>query len=233
MNLLQLTQATAFKSRTVPGSGNPAVLTGLTGRLARCLDWTQEAYREIQRHRPDWGWMRYDFTGAALENTGVYEASDWSLTRFRDWRFNATPGADTGWTIYLTSEGAADERPLTYAPWETFRALYRRGDPPTDYPSVFTVDPRGRVMLAPVPDDDYTVTGEYMLGLQSLVLAADIPEMPETFHELIVYKALLLLNESDESAYLEPRVRVRADALMAKLERNALPKITLGGGALA
>ena len=231
MNLLQLTQAVAFKSRTVPGSGNPAALTGLTGRLARCLDWTQEAYREIERHRPDWNWMRREFSGAALENTETYEASDWSITRFRSWRFNER--GDSGWTIYLTSEGVSDERPLTYAPWEKFRALYRRGDPDTEYPQVFTIDPRNRVLLAPIPDDDYTVKGEYMLGLQSLTGATDIPEMPETFHELIVYRGLILLSESDEAAYLEPRVRNRAQIMMAQLEANQLPPVAIGGGALA
>lgn len=231
MNLLALTQAVAFKSRTVPGSGNPAALTGLTGRLARCLDWTQEAYRKIERRRADWNWMRREFEGAALENTETYEASDWSLTRFRSWRFSAK--GDSGWTIYLTSEGESDERPLTFCPWERFRALYRRGDPDPGCPQVFTVDPRNRVLLAPIPDDDYTVRGEYMLGLQSLTLAADIPEMPETFHELIVYEALLLLSESDEAAYLEPRVRQRADRMMAELETDQLPGVSVGGGPLA
>lgn len=233
MNLLALTQAVAFKSRTVPGSGNPAALTGLTGRLARCLDWTQEAYREIQRHRPDWSWMRREFSGAALENTSTFEFGDWSITRFRSWRYDGRPGRDSGWTVYLTSEGAVDERPLTFCPWETFRALYRRGDPETGYPQVFTIDPRNRVVLAPTPDDDYTVTGEYMLGLQPLTLAADVPEMPETFHELIVYHALIMLSESDEAAYLEPRVRNRAQVMMAELAADQLPAVAVGGTALA
>jgi hypothetical protein len=238
MNLLELTQAVAFKSRTVPGSGNPAVLTGLTGRLARCLDWTQEAWREIQRRRPDWGWMRDEFSGAALENTETYEASDWSLTRFRSWRVNTAPGQDSGWTIYLTSEGVSDERPLMFCPWETFRARFRRGDPETDYPSVFTIDPRNRVLLGPVPDDDYTIKGEYMLGAQALTIAADVPEMPEDFHELIVFQALILLYESDEAAYLDPRARIRVREMMAQLELTALPPVTwagtaAGGGPLA
>jgi hypothetical protein len=233
MNLLELTQAVAFQSRTIPGLNQPATLSGLTGRLARCLDWTKQAWREIQRSRPDWGWMRYEFDGAALANVEAFEASDWALTRFSSWRFDATPGCDSGWTIYKDSEGVADERPLLYCPWERFRATYRRGDPDTDYPTVFTVDPRGRVMLAPVPDVDYTVRGEYMRSAQALALATDVPELPADFHEIIVFKALVLLHESDEAAYLDPRARNRADVMMAQLDRNALPQITFGGGSLA
>lgn len=232
MNLLELTQAVAFKSRTVPGMNQPATLSGLTGRLARCLDWTLESYRGIQRHRPDWNWMRRSFSGPALANTGTFEASDWSITRFRDWRFNPRPG-DSGWTIYLTSEGVSDERPLIFCPWEDFRARYRRGDPDTDYPQIFTIDPRKQVQLAPVPDDDYTVQGEYMLGLQTLANATDIPEMPEFFHELIVYRALVLLHTSDEAAYLDPRVRGETQIMMGQLEAQQLPTIGYGGGPLA
>ena len=223
--LLKLVQSVAFRSRTVPGQNQPPVVTGLTGRLAHCVDWTQWAWREIQTHRPGWLWMRRDFEGDALAGQRFREPGDFGLTRWRSWVYDARPGCDSGWSIYPTAEGPANEGPIRFVGWEVFRNLYLRGEQEPDQPQVFTIDPQGRVAFAPVPDTDYTVRGEYMLSPQVLEEADAVPEMPEVFHDLIVLRALVLLNESDEGAYLDPLWRNRAQVMMAELETDQLPKI--------
>lgn len=236
MNLLQLTQSVAFRSRTVPGLGQPAAITGLTGRQARCLDWTKWAWREIQTRRKAWNWMRRDFTGAALNMTQTYEPSDWIASRFGSWVIE--DATDSGWTIYLDSEGVSDERYLTYCPWEDFRTRIR-GSQEDDYPALVSIDPRKRVWLHPRPDDDYTVKGQYVLAPQELSDATDTPEIDEKWHDLIVLHALVLLHESDEAAFLDPRTRAKAQVMMSELEIAELPSMgmagsfTAGGGPLA
>lgn len=227
--LLDLVQSVAFRSRTVPGTGRPAVVTGLSGRLAHCLDWTHWAWREIQTHRPNWRWMRREFTGAALAGQRFAAPEDLGLTRFRSWVI--APGDDCGWSLYPTADGPAQEGALRFIEWDVFRRLYLRGEQEPDQPQVFSVDPRGRVAFAPVPDADCTVRGEFMLSPQILSAAGDIPEMPAMFHDLIVLRALVLLNESDEGAYLDPLWRNRAQTMMAELETDQIPVITLSAGA--
>lgn len=223
MNLLELVQRVAFRSRTVPGQNQPAVVTGLSGRLAHCLDWTQQAWREIQTHRPNWNWMRRDFEGAALAGQRYRSAEDFGLTRWGSWVIDSRPRRDSGWSMYRTIDGPAEEGALIFLPWEAYRRLYLRQDYEVDQPQVFSVDPRGRVAFSPVPDADYTVRGEYVLSPQTLTEPGDTPEMPAMFHDLIVLRALVLLNESDEGAYLDPLWRNRAQTMMAELEASQLP----------
>lgn len=222
--LLELTQAVAFRSRTVQGQNRPTALSPLSGRLARCLDWTQWAWREIQTHRRGWLWMRREFSGAALSGLQMRTAADFGLTRWRSWVYD-DDGWESGWSVYNTADGVADERPIRFVDWADFRRLHMRGETDTGAPDVFTIDPQGRVMLSPTPDADYTLRGEYMLAPQPLTAATDVPEMPEAFHDLIVLRALVLLNESDEGAYLDPLWRNRAQTMMAELEAEQLPRV--------
>lgn len=223
---LELAQSVALKSGTVPGLNQPPAVTGLTGRLAKVVYWTAEAWRLIQNDRPLWLWMLREFTGPALTGNASLEASDLGITsRFGEWVYDTESNRPSGFSIYLTSAGATEEGYLSFLHYDEWMDNYSTGVAPTDKPQIFTVDPLNRIRLYPTPDADYTIRGRYKRDIQRLETdGAEVPEMPERFHDLIVYRALLLLAEHDESTVQLPSWTVNANRLAATLETSQLPR---------
>lgn len=227
MTYLELFQKVCRECGTVPNP--PATVTGLTGRLASILGWTSGAWTEIQLHRPGWLWMRREFDGPALAGNRYLDATDLGIVRLAHFVYrDSTDGGPSGLSIYGEAAGVASERTLFHMPWATYRDRFLRGVQTGDAPSWFSIDNQGRVALGPVPIVDSRLRGEYQADVQPLVEPTDVPEMPSRFHDLIVWRALVLLSESDESTVQDPAWRVRARMKMQELEASQLPRITFG-----
>ena len=108
MNYLAISQKVAFRSGTVSSTSLPSAVTGQTGRLAQIVDFVDASWQSIQTMRPDWRWMRTEFTGAILSPTQRWSATDLSITRFSRWVFDPRPGYSSGWSMYLTATGVSD-----------------------------------------------------------------------------------------------------------------------------
>jgi hypothetical protein len=223
---LDLVQRVATESGTVTGSGQPPTVTNQTGRLSQFVNWTNRAWRHIQNHRSHWLWMRDEFSGSTIAGQARYAGSDFGLPRFAAW--DVTSDA---LTIYKTSEGQAGEGALGYVAWPDFYTTYLRGESATRQgkPVRFSVTPQNALALWPVPDADYTVRGLYRKTPQDLVLSNDVPEMPARFHDAIMYRALTLLSEADESMTQLPLWQIEYMRIINDLERDQLPQTTLAG----
>ncbi len=94
--------------------------------------------------------------------------------------------------IYLTSDGASTENELPIEHWIEFRGLYVKATHTAAFPAQISVNPADdKLYLGPTPDAVYTVSGNYWKSIQELSADSDIPEMPATYHMLIVYRALI------------------------------------------
>jgi hypothetical protein len=223
VTFLEIANQVAFLSGTFPSLTAISTVVGQTGRKAKCVNWTNVAWQQIQTIRPDWGWMRTEFTGSILTPTQRFEASDFSITRFSRWAFSTR--GDSGLTLYRTSTGVSDEQPVSYMEWDSFRRTYLRGVQAAARPARFTIDSAGQIVLGPYPDYDYTITGEYQKSPQVMTANGDIPEAPVENHWLIVWAALILLAEDDEAVNQDPAWRIRYASELSKLERAQLPKM--------
>jgi hypothetical protein len=226
---LALAQDVARESGTVPGSGLPSTVVGQTGRLASIVGWTDRAWRMIQNHRSHWRWMRGEFAGNTVAATQRYSGADLNATRFAV--FSYSGDSDEESFSIAPAGNPDDEGGLTYLDWPAFHATRLRGANRTKQgqPINFTIDPQGELVLWPIPDAAYTVRGLYRKDVQSLTADADVPEMPARFHDLIVYRALLLLAANDEAVTQFPLWRIEYSKMMSELERDQLPIITLPG----
>lgn len=225
---LQLTQDVARESGTISGT-NPTAVASQTGRLLKIVEWTAQAYVMIQNLHADWRWMQKTFSGNTTAGVGQYTAATWSVTDLRDW---LRDDRETGYmphTIYLTASGVSREGALREISWQQWRTTYGRGNQINNYPSEYAVSPDGKFSLGQIPDDDYTVNGEYRQAAVMLAADADQPDMPEAFEQIIVWQAIMMLAEFDEAPEQRAGAILKYNALLEDLQRDQLPVVSLGG----
>lgn len=220
---LELVQDLARESGSMDPS-NITTVTGLTGRSAKMANWVKQAWTNIQNSRRDWGWMVCEFTDTLIPGTAVYTANSFNLTRFSRW------AVDRHWYMPLSlrddSIGLSDEHEIPQISYEEWRSLYGRGDQTDQHrPTVWAISPKNELVFGAYPDDDYTVRGQYVKGPQILAANADIPEMPERFHQLIMWEALRLLMLHD-GAFNEASFPTQEMAILRQeLEFDQLPEV--------
>jgi hypothetical protein len=228
---LELCRQVSRDSGTISDLNAPVTVTGQQGRLSRIVQWTADAYHDIQTNRDDWRWLKAIFTGQTIADVQSYNAAAMGITeRFDGWIY---PSFDTHprFSVFLTADGPANEGFLRQIPWDTFRQRYMFGANSLDRgaPVLFSVTPQDELIFYPTPDAQYTIRGDYRRSPQILSADADIPEMPIAHHDAIKWQALILLGTFDE-AFDQIQLWQRQLAKhMAALERKQTERITLGG----
>ncbi|MEM8991901.1 MAG: hypothetical protein AAGD08_15975 [Pseudomonadota bacterium] len=209
----------------------PTTVVNQTGHEGQLVQWVKDAWRDIQVHRSRWEWMRDEFSANLVSSTQRYSGADLGLTRHAAWIVCPDSANDSGVTIYGQAEGVSDERQLSWMTWNEFRRRLLRGaaSTTTGYPAYFTIDPARRLVLYPIPDRVFVVQGEYVKTPQVLALDADVPEMPERFHDLIWMKALLRSASDEEALSQYPIWRNDYKVLLNELERDELPEVSVAG----
>lgn len=213
-------------------ASQPTAVTGQSGLMEKLVGWVADAYKDIQ-NRHDWRWMRSNFTVNTVASTDTYAygactdtKTSAAISRFSHWWANDNLDR---FKIYLTSSGVSAQCWLTWMPYEDFRRIYKFGAQQslTGQPVHVSVDDDDKIVLGPNPDAVYTVRGSYQRGPQTLSADADEPDMPETFHDLIVYYAM----ERYATNSIAPEVLVRAKAeggrMLRALELRQLPGFRL------
>lgn len=229
MTFLEIVQKVAQESGTVGNLSEPSTVTGQSGRLLRIVNWTQDAYTDIQTMHPHWLWMRGTFSGSLLTGTREYSGTDLTATRFA--RFAFRDNKSTRVSVYDPAVGQDDEGFLEYRQYEAFyeACLVGAAATQTGKPQLMTVTPEGKIAVYPLPDKTYTVRGMYHKSPEELTADADIPAMPVEYHRAIVWGALVLLGTYDEAAPQLPIWRSQRDALISRMEAAWLPPMQTAG----
>ncbi|WP_042700699.1 hypothetical protein [Azospirillum sp. B506] len=225
---LELCQAVARDSGTVSGA-QPVSVTGQSGRLAKIVQFTAEAWTDIQNSRSAWAWMRKEFEVATIAGTAEYTAAAWNISDLAAWIIE-----NGSVTLYDQAIGSADEREITPISWDRYRVIYGRGAQVQQRPVACAIKPaNGALLLGPAPDSVYVVRGEYRAAPQLLASNTDVPAMPVRFHDAIKWRALQLLSEHDEAPTAIATAAANYRRVLGELERDQLPQIAIAGGALA
>jgi len=81
-----------------------------------------------------------------------------------------------------------------------------------------------------MPDQTYTLRGEFQNGAQLLAVDTDIPELPDTnLHSVIVWKGLLLLSQFDEGQWPTGIAQIRCQDDLTSMQKYR-PNIHIGWG---
>lgn len=226
MNFLELAQRLRRRCR-VSGTGPVSVLNQ-NEEYSRLIDWIQEAWRSIQETREDWQWMRATVSFPVVSGKALYSPMDMGLTDWGNWT------RDT-WRCYNTAAGMRGEVFMSYLDYGVWRDTYQYGairDTLTQ-PMVMTITPDKSIGLGPTPADGYTVYGDYYRSPSALPLANDsMPSMPERYHMLIVYRAMMYYGMSEAAPEVFQEGNNEFDKMMRQMQINQMPQI-YGAPALA
>lgn len=218
MTFLDLVNRLCTESGSDTTVGSVVAQSGEAGRM---VNWTKSAWDDMQLERPDWYWMRSNFQFQCVASTRSYSVADAGITsRFSIWDTNSL-------RLYKVSKN--DELVLPFMPYEDFRGAYLIGAETVSQPLYFTIDPQMNLLLGPLPDDVYTITGEYFKSAQELLVNGDVPEMPTQFHMAIVYRALMLYARYEAAPEIYQDAATNYKRFLRRLEMNQLPDVVIEG----
>lgn len=203
----------------------PASVIGQTGRAEKVVEWVRTAWEDIQNAKPDWLFMQGQWSGDLVDGTATYTAASFGITRFGEWLVD-TPGYRPT-TIYDPAIGRSDESRLNYVSWQYWRNSYDIGHHDEQRPVVYAISPDGSISFGATPDKAYKVRGEYRKTPQVLAANSDVPDMPVRFHDVIVWKALILMADHDEAQFARETAQLKYRELMTAMTRDLLPRITV------
>jgi hypothetical protein len=224
MNYLQLVQR--LKVESGRSGAVPDTLSGLTVNDQRLANWVADQWLEIQRRRRDWNWMRKTVTGPLQDGVGVYGSQD--IDGGADPQSRWCVQTDD-YTITITPAAGGPPRELTMLNYEQFQRLYLIAPPAASVPLYWSQSLAGKLLLGPVPEvgADWVIAADFFKRPTLLVGEDDEPDMPEEFHILIMWRALLELAGMDAAPEVEARARRNVQTLWADLVATQTPKLTL------
>jgi hypothetical protein len=163
-------------------------------------------------------------TGTYLPSTFTDERTSAAMEDFSHWIVDS-------FSIFLDSAGQADERELVHMGFDDWRRLYDFGADATlqDYPVNVTVDPAdSAIRLGRKPNDVYVVRGDFMHCATRLVGDDDEPGLPEQFHDIIWYRALMLYAEYESAPEAYSKGQNNFNRLMSRLQLHQAPSLGFG-----
>ncbi|MHB0775426.1 phage adaptor protein [Halomonas sp. WWR20] len=190
------------------GSG-PATVTGQNGEYLRLIGWIAQAWQEIQAERRDW---RFAWSETEIEVS----------PEFRDY---PVPDDFEHWIPETLRIGINQLRPMEYS---DFRARYREPSN-ASAPSVITLLPDNRIRLDTSPPATSLLAFEYFRTPQVLTENGDVPRLPERYHMLIVYRAMIQYGLFENAPEVVQQGGANASRLMSDMLISELPSMEIGG----
>lgn len=197
----------------------PSSVNNQTGESGRIVAWVASAYNDIQMKRPNWLWMKGSFSFQTSANDGIYTSADAGIvSRFLAWDILSL-------SIYNTASGVSDAAYLQFVPYPEFRDAFLVGTPIKGKPFNFSVAPNKNLLLNPIPELIHTVSGEYYKSNQSLTGNTDTPELPEQYHEAIVYRAMMKYARYEAAGEIYGDAEKEYRRIIYQMELHELPTI--------
>ena len=170
------------------GTG-PAAVTGQSGMDLKLVDWINSAWYEIQSLHPTWRWMWKNdglITCVPGQRTYDFGALGFSVNFPDRESLRRRVAGDPGTEMWLQ-----------WYEYPQFRETFLFGPTRSGIPLAATVDPSGILQLDPVPNAAYEVRFDYHKSPTLLVNSSDEPDLPAKFHDIILYRALMMYAAHD------------------------------------
>jgi len=223
VNYLQLVQR--LKSEAGRSGAAPTTLVGLASGDQRLANWVADAWLEVQRRRQDWDWMRKTITGPLIIEQLAYRADeiDAEAELVARWM----PETDD-YTVRVQGPGAERPGDLCQLDYEDFQARYIARTATPGAPQYWAEGLDKKLLVGPAPDiDGYILSADYMARPTALTADDSIPGMPEEFHMLLVWRALVEVGGFDGAPEVEARGRKNTRMAWIDLLDSQAPRLQL------
>lgn len=224
MNFLQLINRARVECG-VSGASTPLTTAqNLTGEAARIASWVNSAWVDIQTAKDDWQFMRTGFTFNTVTQQQVYTPTDVGVaSTFANWKRDSFRASSVG-------QSYKDEQLMNYMEYNTYRNLYQYGNMRTTYarPVVVSITPEKYLGFGSIPDQPYVIVGEYYTKPVEMSADTDAPSLPDRFHMMIVYRAMMFYGGYEAAPEVLTRGKEEFDRLMNRLDIDQLPTIVSG-----
>jgi hypothetical protein len=216
MTFLEIAQTVRLLAG-IQGSG-PASVVGATGIEGIIVQFVVDANIDIQNMRDDFNFMKTTKTITTSLGKRVYTLSD-----------IFTPSAPDLKNYDLYSFRLTDLNGLVHilpvdADEYSFDVKTMNQTTERDKPTLVGINPDLSLELHKSPDNSYDITFSYWRSPQILSANSDIPRIPESFHRLIVYKALEKIGVYLSQPEIYRGYNVETSRMLGQLMRHSLPK---------
>lgn len=211
MNYLQGVQR--LHSESMRSTAAPTTVVGASDRHARLFNWYADAWRDLQAER-DWRWMRARLDVALTINQQTYTGSGLGATRFGRWR-----AQDNDYQVQTYNSGSPNGLlPLEFWQLDRFRAFWVYRDMGASQPTAWTVDENDQLLIGPKPSAAFMLRIDYWKEPMELTADADVPDLPDRFKLLPMWRALQEVAKADAA----PEVLARAETNYMALHRDLM-----------
>ncbi|TXH08646.1 MAG: hypothetical protein E6R03_17865 [Hyphomicrobiaceae bacterium] len=222
MSFLTICQEVAQEAGLTGGT-LPTNVVNQSGELRRIVDWTRQAWIDIQRQQRSWTFMNADMdslvpAGAQIVDglaiaPPVLNVGEWDENSFRV----SIPGQ------------IGTEVPLVFMTYRAFRDTYLVGQISVGMPAFITVDRAKKLEWNVVSDRQYRLRGQYKRSLQRLQANDDDPYCSEDYADAIKWKALMYYAQYEEAGSIYSVASSNFRQALTDMRNNCLPSIEWGG----
>jgi len=167
-------------------SGNITSVQNQSGEALRVVKWSQQAYQEILNDQAlNWNFQHQSFAEKLVIGQGTYTFAELNLDNGVQWDVNSMRVA--------VNDNFSDETFLIGQRFPQFRDywLFSSRRDTVSRPLNASVDNQTNLRIAPIPDQEYWLIGQYLEQAPLLADDTDIPAIiPARFHNIIVWRAL-------------------------------------------
>lgn len=215
MNYLELCQRTRMECGI---SGSDNTVEAATGEWLRVCTWVAQAWQDIQMEFQDFDLLRNEIQFTTVPQQQEYAPSTIVAGPFLRWRNNS---------FRLIQNSLGDERILDQMPFNLFRDTYLISTNKISYqvPTIVSVGPRQELYFALPPLGEYQITAEYYAPFSELFSDDAVPNLPDHYHMLIVYRAMQHFAGYENAQEVMVRASVEYQKLKEKLMFDFLPPV--------
>lgn len=219
MTFLELCQELVAELGIANGTGPDSVLNQ-AGEYDNVTRWIRDSSLWIDNLWKDWKYLWVAYSGVLGNN------ADPVLNRYAP-PPNTPPGVLVRrWNMasFWCEKHSASAQPLDCLEWRRFAMIYDVGLEAASpgMPRVIAVRPNNVLQVFPIPNQNYTLTGEFWRRPPVLALDNDVPLMPAEFHRIIVCRAGIMYGNREDAPEVIQGMEAEYIDLKEKLESDQL-----------
>ena len=220
MNFLELSKKLRQEAG-LSGTG-PSAVVSQSGMDKKCVDWTKDAWYEIQTLHETWKWMWND-DGLV---TGIAGQRKYDLVSLG---FDVKNPVRDSFRCRISGQDGTDMW-MTWYEYEEFRQTYLFGPQQTGMPNSVTIDPSGQMQVDPIPDSaaTYEIRFEWYENPVALSNNSDTPGLPTKFHDIIWYRGLMKYASHDGAPEVYSDAKTNYEMWERRLEESQLESVIQG-----